>query len=107
VSNFNAHAAIVFRDEKDHAIVCLLAAQLPAFRNAYRILLDALGVRGWHNEHGYLTSFACFKGAQRLFQRSSLIARERIRKIANRRSERWYGDIGECRCNRKPPEYRT
>ena len=56
VAHLDAHAPVVLRDEQDRAVVDALAAELPRVRDADAVLLDFLGLRRRHDEHGDLAA---------------------------------------------------
>ena len=53
-ADLDAKRAVVLRDEQQRAVVRLLAAELPRVDDADRVLLDRLGLRGRHDQHGDL-----------------------------------------------------
>ena len=55
------HPPIVLRDDQDRAIVDPLAAELPCLRDANAELLDVLGLRARHDQHGDLAALLCLE----------------------------------------------
>ena len=71
-ADFDAHVPIVFRDDHEHAVVDLLAAELPCIEHARRVLLDRLGRRRRHDQHGDLRALALFERGELRFERPRL-----------------------------------
>jgi len=74
VADFDAKLAVVLGDDKERAVVDLLAPDLPGFRNPDRILLDGLGRRGRHDQHRDLAAFPRFQRSEGLRQRGDVAA---------------------------------
>ena len=77
VADLDAQAAVVLGDDEQRAVVDLLAADLPGFRDPERELLDRLGVRRRHDQHRDLAALARLQILQRLRQRGDVAGRER------------------------------
>ena len=61
VADLDAELVVVLGDHQQRAIVDLLAPDLPGFRDPDRILLDALRLRGRHDQHRDLAALAQFQ----------------------------------------------
>ena len=69
IADLDAQAAVVLGDDEQRAVVDLLAADLPGFRDPQRILLDGLAVGRRHDQHRDLAAFSRLEILQRLRQR--------------------------------------
>ena len=99
VSDFDTQMTVVLGNDKQRAVVDLLAPDLPGFRNADRILLDGFRRSRRHDQHRDLAAFPCFQVFKGLGQRSDVAARERAGLIDYPPRERRHRDIG-CALNR-------
>ncbi len=88
VADFDAHGAVVFGDEQQHAVVLRLTAQLPRLGHANAVLLDGFRRGAGHHEDGDLAAFARGEGSQFLIERGGLLRGEGAGEVGDRRGER-------------------
>ncbi len=72
VADLDPQAAIVLGDDEQRAVVDLLAADLPGFRDPQRELLDRLAVGRRHDQHRDLAALSRLQILQRLRQRGDV-----------------------------------
>ncbi len=88
VADLDAHLAIIERDDQQDAVVHLLAAELPLLDDADRILVDLLGLRRRHDQHGHLAALRLLERCQLRLERRDLVGRERAGGVGDARGER-------------------
>ena len=84
VPHFDAHAPVVACDEHEHAVVDLLAADLPLRDDADRVLLDLFRLRRRHDEDGDLAAPCLRERTQLRIQCGGLVRRERPGEVRDR-----------------------
>src|SRR5450755_4509185 len=97
VADLDAKLAVVLGDDKQRAVVDLLATDLPGFRDPQRILLDGLGLSGRHDQHRDLAAFPRLEIPQRLVQRGDFVAGKRPGPIDDPPDQRRHRDVGKGR----------
>ena len=90
VAHFDAQRAILQRHQQQHAVVGLVAPELPGVDHADRILLDGLGLRGRHDQHRDLRALALLERRELAFQLGLLAGRQRAGEIGDPRLQRRY-----------------
>src|SRR6185503_6343047 len=90
VSDFDAHASIVERDDQQRAVIDVLAADLPLLDDADRVLIDLLGWGGRYDQHRNLRALRLLERAQLGLESGRLVGRQRLREIRNARLELGY-----------------
>ena len=85
LAHFNTQPMIVLSHQQQHAIIGLGTAELPGIHDANRVLLNLFGLRGSHDQHRYLRTFAGFKGCQILLEVGLLPRREGAGQISDSR----------------------
>ena len=94
VADLDAQMAVVLGDDQQRAVVDLLAADLPGFRDPDRKLLDALGLRRRHDQHRDLAALARLEILQGLRQRGDVAAGQRPGLIDHAPRQRRHRDVG-------------
>ena len=91
--HFDPHLAVVLGDEEQHAVVYAFASELPRVRNADRVLLDLLRLRGRDQQYRDLGAFAALECGELLLQRCALPGVERAGEIGDSRLERRHRNL--------------
>src|SRR5258707_6400855 len=102
VPDFDTQMTIVLGNDKERAVVDLLAPNLPGFRNPDRILLDGFRRSRQHDQHRDLAAFPGFQRFKGLRQRGDVAARERAGLIDHPPRQRRHCDVG---CGRNSPAH--
>ncbi len=101
VADLDAHLAVVQRDQQQHAVIDLAAAELPLVDDADRILLDDLGLRRRHDQDHDLAALRLLERRELGFERGRLVRRQRAGEVGDPRRELGNGDEALLRERRR------
>ena len=94
VADFDAHAAVILRDQEDRTVVHALAAELPLICHPDAVLLDLLGMRRGHDEHHDLAALVRLEGGELALDAIYGVPRQDAGEIDDARTEWRHGDEG-------------
>ena len=81
IADLEFQPPIILGDHQQHAVVHPFAAELPRLLDAHRVLLDGLGLRAGHDEHGELRAFARLELGEGLLERGVLRGVQRAGEV--------------------------
>ena len=99
IAGLDLQLAVVLGDDEEDRVVDALAAELPRFLDAHRVLLDRLRLRRGNHQHDELRAFAPLEFRERLLERRALFGAERAGDIGDAGLER--RDLRRCCEERK------
>jgi len=95
VANLDEHLAVLYRHEKDHAVVLFPISRLPRLRHAHRIVEGALGLGRAHGEYRDLRSRFALEVAQKKLETPFGGSIDNAGVVGNEAA--WRRDLTRCR----------